>query len=89
MAEFQTQEDKDRAIYTYRNFIADKIVDLQKYPMNMKDPDDQEGTLKILKKIEDTCTDIRKGYVRLEDAQYADVEEDENSMYNTEEDGFY
>ena len=88
--EFKTQEEKDETIYRYRNFIADKVVDLQKFPMSLKDVEDQEGTLKVVKKIEDACTDIRKGYIRLEDAEYAEVEEDTGSMYiDDENEGFY
>ena len=81
---FRTQEEKDQQIYFYRNFIADKVVDLQKFPMSIVDVEDREGTEKIIKKIEDTCTDIRKGYVRLEDVVYTDVDEG-----NSEGDDFY
>ncbi len=81
-----TQEEKDQEIYRYRNFIADKVVDLQKFPIEIKDVEDQEGTEKIIKKIEDTCTDIRKGYIRLEDIMYAEVEEPFDS---NDEDNFY
>ncbi len=83
---FKSQEDKDAEIFRYRNFIADQVVDLQKFPMAIKDPDDQEGTEKIVKKIEDACINIRKGYIRLEDVMYADVEPEEN---NGESDDFY
>jgi hypothetical protein len=84
---FKSQEEKDAEIYRYREFIANKVVDLQKFPMAIRDVEDQENTEKIVKKIEDTCTDIRKGYLRLEDVMYAEVEED--SMYGDEGDEFY
>jgi hypothetical protein len=85
---FASQEEKDQEIFRYKNFIADKVVDLQKFPMEIKDAEDQENTEKIIKKIEDTCADIKKGYVRLEDVMYAEVEDAGGSMYNDEE-GFY
>lgn len=85
---FASQEEKDQEVFRYQNFIADKVVDLQKFPMEIKDVEDQEGTLKIIKKIEDICQDIRKGYVRLEDVMYAEVEDSGNSMYG-DEDSFY
>lgn len=86
---FKTQEDKEKAIFTYRTFIADKIVDLQKFPIALRDPDDREGTIKIIKKIEDTCIDIRKGYIRLEDASYAEVEEEIYGKSDDDSDDFY
>ena len=88
---FRTQEEKDEALFRYRNMIADKFVDLQKFPMSLRDVDDQEGVEKILKKIEDACTSIHQCYVRIEDIQFTEVEED--SMYNNEDSngdgGFY
>ncbi len=86
---FRTQGEKDEALFQYRNFIADKFVDLQKFPMSLRDVDDQEGTEKILKKIEDACVAIHQGYVRLEDIQYTEVEEDSMHSDDGDGDGYY
>lgn len=82
---YRTQDEKDEDLFKYRNFIADKFVDLQKFPMSLRDVEDQEGTEKIIKKIEDACVAIHQGYVRLEDIEYTEVDGD--SMYSDDGDG--
>lgn len=72
---YKTQDEKNEQIYNFRNFIGGKITDLQKFAMQIKDPEDQEGTEKLLKRIEDACVDIHKGYIRLEDIMYTQVDD--------------